>query len=173
MIQNRTTQQTNIQSKYENDDKVDRSFERLSKAFETSARRWELIVYPSLFGFILLAGYGFFLIYNLTRDIHYLAISVDSNMTVMASNFQAVTDNMNHLTANVRVIASNMGDISEKISTLEPMLTSIDSMDQTMDSMDRAINTITHTTHNMRNDMATFNQNVSRPMAFVNTFMPW
>ncbi|MCB1831621.1 MAG: hypothetical protein H6964_04590 [Chromatiaceae bacterium] len=152
---------------------MDRSFERLSEAFETSARRWELIVYPSLFGFILLAGYGFFLIYSLTRDIHYLAISVDSNMTVMASNFQAVSDNMNHLSANIRVIASNMGEINDKISTLEPMLTSIDSMDQTMDSLDRAINSITHTTYNMRNDMANINQNVSRPMSFLNTFMPW
>ncbi|MCB1869473.1 MAG: hypothetical protein KDI43_13385 [Gammaproteobacteria bacterium] len=161
------------QVKDSDDERVERSFERLSEAFETSARRWELIVYPSLFGFILLAGYGFFLIFNLTRDIHYLAISVDSNMTVMASNFQAVTDNMNHLTANVRVIANNMGDISDKISTLEPMLTSIDSMDQTMDSMDRAINSITQTTHNMRNDMANINKNVSRPMSFINTFMPW
>jgi len=53
------------------------------------------------------------------------------------------------------------------------MLTSIDSMDQTMDSMDRAINSITHTTYNMRNDMANINENVSRPMSFVNTFMPW
>lgn len=172
MTENTSTPQT-AQVKDINDDKADRSFERLSQAFETSARRWELIVYPSLFGFILLAGYGFFLIYNLTRDIHYLAISVDSNMTVMASNFQAVTDNMNHLTANVRVIANNMGDISNKISTLEPMLTSIDSMDQTMDSMDRAINSITQTTYNMRNDMATINKNVSRPMSFLNTFMPW
>lgn len=172
MIENRQSSQM-AQVKDSDDERVERSFERLSEAFETSARRWELIVYPSLFGFILLAGYGFFLIFNLTRDIHYLAISVDSNMTVMASNFQAVTDNMNHLTANVRVIANNMGDISDKISTLEPMLTSIDSMDQTMDSMDRAINSITQTTHNMRNDMANINKNVSRPMSFINTFMPW
>lgn len=172
MIDN-TTDRQRAQKKDPDDERVDRSFERLSEAFETSARRWELIVYPSLFGFILLAGYGFFLIYSLTRDIHYLAISVDSNMTVMASNFQAVSDNMNHLSANIRVIASNMGEINDKISTLEPMLTSIDSMDQTMDSLDRAINSITHTTYNMRNDMANINQNVSRPMSFLNTFMPW
>jgi len=153
--------------------KVDNSFDRLSEAFETSARRWELIVYPSLFGFILLAGYGFFLIYSLTRDVHYLAISVDSNMTVMSSNFQSVADNMNHLTANIRTMTINMEDINQKIGTLEPMLTNIDSMDRSMDSMDRAIQSITFATHNMRNDMATMNKNVSRPMSFMNTFMPW
>ena len=152
---------------------MDNSFDRLSEAFETSARRWELIVYPSLFGFILLAGYGFFLIYSLTRVIHYLAISVDSNMTVMASNFQSVSDDMSHLTANVRAMAANIEDINKNISTLEPMLTSIDSMDQTMDSMDRAIKSITYTTQNMRGDMANLNHNISRPISFMNTFMPW
>jgi len=155
------------------DKTVDNSFDRLSEAFETSARRWELIVYPSLFGFILLAGYGFFLIYSLTRDVHYLAISVDSNMTVMSSNFQSVADNMNSLTANIRTMTINMEDINQKVGTLEPMLTNIDSMDRSMDSMDRAIQSITFSTNNMRNDMASMNKNVSRPMSFMNTFMPW
>ena len=41
------------------------SMDRLSEAFESSARRWELIVYPSLFAFIILAAYGFFLVYSL------------------------------------------------------------------------------------------------------------
>ncbi len=70
------------------------SMDRLSEAFETSARRWELIVYPSLFAFIILAAYGFFLVYSLAKDVHYLAVSVDSNMTVLASNMQSVSDNM-------------------------------------------------------------------------------
>ena len=43
-------------------------YARLSEVFESSARRWELIVYPSLFAFIILAAYGFYLIYNLARD---------------------------------------------------------------------------------------------------------
>lgn len=151
----------------------DKSLDRLSQAFENSARRWELIVYPSLFGFILLAGYGFFLIYSLTKDVHYLAISVDSNMTVMASNFQSVSDNMNRLTANVRAMAANMKSIDDNVSTLEPMLTNMSSMDRSMDSMEQAIKAMTVSTHNMRNDMAIMNQSVSRPMSFMNSFMPW
>jgi len=158
----------------------DYSLDRLSEAFETSARRWELIVYPSLFAFILLAGYGFYLVYSLTRDVHYLAISVDSNMTVMASNFQSVADNMNHMTSNIRMINGTLTEISTKVSTLEPMLTnmtsmdkSMDSMDRAMDSMDRAIKAMTVTTHYMGGDMHSINRNVSRPMSFMNSFMPW
>ena len=153
--------------------RADYSLDRLSEAFETSARRWELIVYPSLFAFILLAGYGFYLIYSLARDVHYLAISVDSNMTVLSSNMQSVSDNMNQMTSHVRSMAVNMGEINQKVGTLEPMLTNMDSMDRSMDSMDRAIQAITVTTHNMRGDMSSINHNVSRPMSFMNTFMPW
>ena len=151
----------------------DYSLDRLAEAFETSARRWELIVYPSLFAFILLAGYGFYLVYSLTRDVHYLAISVDSNMTVMASNFQSVADNMNHMTTNIRMVSSTLSEISTKVSTLEPMLTNMSSMDKSMDSMDRAIKAMTVTTHYMGGDMHNINRNVSRPMSFMNSFMPW
>ena len=79
------------------------SNDRLAQVFESSARRWELIVYPSLFAFIILAAYGFYLIFNLAKDVHYLAISVDTNMTVLASNMQSVSDNMGQLSANVPV----------------------------------------------------------------------
>jgi len=161
------------QGKGEGREREEYAFNRLSEAFETSARRWELIVYPTLFAFIILAGYGFYLIYSLARDVHHLALTVDTNMTVMASNFQSVSSDMNRLTGNIQTMAVDLSDISQKVSTLEPMLTNMDSMDRSMDSMDRAIRSITLTTHNMRGDMATLNQNVSRPMSFMNTFMPW
>ncbi len=142
------------------------SMDRLSLAFESSARRWELIVYPSLFAFIILAAYGFYLIFSLAKDVHYLAISVDTNMTVLASNMQTMSDDMGQMTANVRTMAVNLESISRNVSTLEPMLTNIDSMDDSM----RAL---TNATYNMRDNMAIMNQNVSRPMSFMNSFMPW
>ena len=142
------------------------SMDRLSAAFETSARRWELIVYPTLFAFVVLAAYGFYLVFSLTRDVHYLALSVDSNMTVLASNMQAVSDNMAHLTANVRTMAVSVESINTKVGTLEPMLANIDSMDRAMRSM-------TFATHNIGQDMAVMNRQISRPMSFFNGFMPW
>jgi methyl-accepting chemotaxis protein len=146
------------------------AIDRLSQAFETSARRWELIVYPSLFAFIILAAYGFYLVFSLAKDVHYLAISVDSNMTVLASNMQSMSDNMGQLTANVRTMTVSVESMARDVSTLEPMLTHIEQMDQSMQAM-------TYVTHNMRNDMAVMNRNIgqgiTRPMSFFNTFMPW
>ncbi|MGB5456237.1 MAG: hypothetical protein WBO18_09740, partial [Gammaproteobacteria bacterium] len=47
---------------------ADMALSRLADTFDKSARRWEMVVYPSMFAFILLAGYGFYLIYHLTHD---------------------------------------------------------------------------------------------------------
>mgnify|MGYP001087431108 CR=1 FL=1 len=77
------------------------AMDRLSHAFETSAKRWELIVYPTLFAFIILAAYGFYLVFSLAKDVHYLAISVDSNMTVLASNMQSMSDNVSQMSSSV------------------------------------------------------------------------
>ncbi len=142
------------------------SMDRLSLAFETSARRWELIVYPSLFAFIILAAYGFYLVFSLAKDVHYLAISVDSNMTVIASNMQAVSDNVGQMSANVRTMSVSVESMARDVSTLEPMLANLDAMNQSMRN-------ITLTTYNMRGDMAGLNQNLGRPMSFMNSFMPW
>ena len=146
------------------------AIDRLSQTFETSARRWELIVYPSLFAFIILAAYGFYLVFSLAKDVHYLAISVDSNMTVLASNMQSMSDNMGQLTANVRTMAVSVESMARDVSTLEPMLASIETMDQSMKAM-------TYTTHSMSSDMSNMNRHIgtgiARPMSFFNTFMPW
>lgn len=148
-------------------------YARLSEVFESSARRWELIVYPSLFAFIILAAYGFYLIYNLARDVHYLAISVDTNMTTLAGNMQNVSENMSQLTANVRAMTVTMDSIDSKVATLEPMLANLDSMDGAIQSMTHATHTMGRATQNMQVDMSRMNYNIGRPMSFMNSFMPW
>jgi methyl-accepting chemotaxis protein len=142
------------------------AIDRLSQAFETSAKRWELIVYPSMFAFIILAAYGFYLVFSLAKDVHYLAISVDSNMTVLASNMQSMSDDMGQMAANIRTMAVGVDSMARDVTTLEPMLSSLESMDRTIQSMTVSMAV-------MRDDMSVLNRNVSRPMHFMNSFMPW
>ncbi|WP_462323230.1 hypothetical protein [Halochromatium sp.] len=142
------------------------AMDRLSQAFETSARRWELIVYPTLFAFIILAAYGFYLVFSLAKDVHYLAISVDSNMTVLASNMQSISDNMGQISSNVRTMTVGVDSMARDVSTLEPLLSSIEAMNRSMQSM-------TYTTATMRDDIGAMNRNIGRPMHFMNSFLPW
>jgi len=142
------------------------AFERLSHAFETSAKRWELIVYPSMFAFIILAAYGFYLVFSLAKDVHYMAISIDSNMTVLASNMQSMSDNVSQMSASVRTMATSVEAMATDVETLKPMLASMENLNQSLQVM-------THTTGVMSYDMGNLNRSISRPMGFMNSFMPW
>ena len=63
-----------IEDKIENS--IGESLDKLASGFTESARRWEMIVYPSLVAFIILAAYGFFLIYSLTSDVTRVAMKL-------------------------------------------------------------------------------------------------
>jgi len=122
-----------------------RSMETLSKAFTASARRWEMIVYPSLFAFILLAGYGFYLIYSLTQDAHHMAKNmqdISANMVIISQRMATVSDNTDKQAASMREMVVGMHNMNV-------------SMNQ------------------MRQDMSVMNYNVSRPMNKMNSIMPW
>jgi len=147
--------------------------DRLSEAFESSARRWELIIYPSMFAFVVLAAYGFFLIYRLAGDVHYLAISVDSHMSVLSNNMQNMSENMGQITTNIRTMTVSLDSIEQRVATLKPILASMESMDRSIQMMNLSTRDMTLTTRNMQYDMSRLNRNIGRPMSFMNTFMPW
>jgi len=124
------------------------SLDQLSKAFMESARRWEMIVYPSLFAFIVLAAYGFFLIYSLTTDISRVA----NDMNKIAITMERITTNMDTMSKNMVV-----------------MTQTIDSQSGSMKEMTYHIRGMNRSMNRMRYDMT----NVSRPMTFMNDFLPW
>ena len=136
-----------------------KSLESLSTAFSASARRWELIVYPSLAAFILLAAYGFFLIYSLTQDVSRVATSMEN----ITQNMNQVSVNMDHISKNM-VIMTQVVD-SQSIA-MGQMVASMQQMNHNMKLMNASMG-------RMGYDMAVMNQNVSRPMSFMNSFMPW
>lgn len=130
------------------DDCMGRSLDQLSKAFMASARRWEMIVYPALFAFIILASYGFFLIYSLTTDI------------------ARVADDMNKISSTMEKVAVNMDAVSKNMVI---MTQTVDNQSVSMKEMTYHIRGMNMSMNQMRYDMS----NVSRPMSFMNSFLPW
>ena len=129
-----------------------RSLNELATAFSASARRWETIVYPSLFAFILLAIYGFYLIYHLTKDVHRAA-----------ENIELITKNMQDITNGMNTVAKNMVLMTQ---TADAQAVSMKEMAVNMHYMNISMG-------QMRYDLSVMNNSVSRPMQFMNTFMPW
>jgi hypothetical protein len=89
----------------------DASLDKFARIFEASAKRWEVIVYPSLAAFIVLAGYGFYLIYSMTSDVHRVTEQMDpivNAMVMVSENMVRVTGNMSSMTANMNSITNEM-----------------------------------------------------------------
>ena len=139
--------------------------DKFAKTFEASARRWELVVYPSMLAFIILAAYGFFLIYNLSNDIGRLANSMDTvvnSMDHVAVNMTAVSGNVALMSGNLTHIATDTGDGTQ---SMRDMLVRLDKMNTTM-----AV--IAVPMYQIRNDMGRMSNNmqhVAGPMKLV----PW
>lgn len=134
------------------DDCMGRSLDQLSKAFMASARRWEMIVYPALFAFIILASYGFYLVYSLTKDVG------------------RVADDMHRITLSMESVALNMDRVSKNMVV---MTQTVDSQSASMHDMVYHMRGMNMSMNQMRYDMSIMNNSVSRPMSFMNSFMPW
>lgn len=213
--------------------------ERFVESFQRSSQRWEIVVYPALFAFTLLSGYGFFLIYNLTSDMSKMAHSMDDNMGEHMAN---MTESISNLAKQVRIMSvtiyeisekldplprmarhvarmdnamQSMGDstanmseklkvmppmlqsmvrmehsigeinqsihtmtfntglMSKKLESMPPMLKYIGNMERSMASMNQSVHMLTVNIDQMRLEMMSMNQSITRPMSFFNSYAPW
>lgn len=132
--------------------------ERLADTFENSAKRWELIVYPSLVAFIVLAVYGFYLIYTLSRDVHNLSLTI-TTLTI------SVDRNMNELTSTMRTMDHTMVKMSNNIGQMD---TNLHAMAQNIETMTYNTNSMAASTFYMQRNI----RDVARPMNIMSSFMP-
>ena len=72
----------------------DASLNKFARILEASARRWEVIIYPSMLAFIVLAACGFYLIYSMTSDVH----RVTGQMDPITKRMLNVSGPMNFMT---------------------------------------------------------------------------
>ena len=143
--------------------------DKFSRTFEASARRWELIVYPSMLAFIVLAAYGFFLIYTLTNDVNRLAGSMEAilvSMQDVSANMNAVSGNVANISGDLSSIASDVGSGSQDMNN---MLVK-------MDNINRSVGVMTVPMYQMRSDMGRMSNNIhdaTGPMQMVNGIFPF
>ncbi len=154
-------------------DKPTDPLERLANTFDSSARRWEMVVYPSLFAFVLLAGYGFFLIYRLTHDIAilsqsvtHMAVIVSDAMPRMTKDLGTMTGSIDNMTGNIDGMTTEIGSMSTQMNSLTPMSNNIQSMTHNIGNMNRSV-------YGMQRDMHGMNRTVSSgPFGMMNDMMP-
>lgn len=156
---------------------TDDGVERLLCVMERSARQWQVIVYPALMAFMVLAAFGFYLIYSLTSDIHKMARSLDPNM---GHHMARITDSMQKMTVTIDRMSDDMRALPPMLAHMEKLDGSVHNMVGSVHNivaetqhMNHSMRAISYTNDRMRYDMNRMTNNVSKPMSMFNTFMPW
>ncbi len=153
------------------------SIERLAIAFERSARRWEMVAYPAMVLFTLLAVFGFYKIYSVSENMRIMAERLQPQMGV---HMDKLTTSMESLTANVAQMSRNIDAMQHRVATMSAdtkemaeQMKVLSTMDQNIARMNQSVTAMTAHTDMMRWNMATMNRSIQRPMNFMNSFMPW
>ena len=148
---------------------MEAGMDKFARTFEASARRWELVVYPSLLAFIVLAAYGFFLIYTLTTDVGRLARSIETmvvSMDDVAHDLRSVSENVGQISSTMVLVANDVGAGTD---AMREMLVRIENVNKSMGTMTVPI-------YHMRDDMSRMNRNlheVAGPMKSMGGMFPF
>lgn len=155
-------------------DKPEDPLERLANTFDNSARRWEMVVYPSLFAFVLLAGYGFFLIYRLTHDISTLSQSVTRMAVIVSDAMPRMTKDLSKMTRSMDNMTGDIGGMTTEISSMSNQMDSLTPMSKNIQSMTHNMGSLNHSVYGMQRDMHGMNRTVSSgPFGMMNDMMPF
>lgn len=155
------------------DDASVNSLEKIYEVFAASAKRWESIVYPSLFAFIILAVYGFYLIFSLTSDVD----KVVGKMNIISDNMVRISENIGRMSGSVVTMSASVEEMTKSVVSMDGelslQLVEMQQLNKNFSDMNRSVHIMTVAVNQMRHDMSILNNNVSRPMNFMNSFMPW
>lgn len=161
--------------------------ERMLRQMERSSRRWEKFVFPAMIAFILLAGYGFFLVYAVTRDMSTIARAIDVDFR---SDVASIRDDIKTMNEQVKMMQNHIAEVSVKMEPLQdmgPLLAeiknldesvskiggSVESMDQSVVGMSDSMENLDDSMYYMGRDVGDMNDSFSSPTKMVRRFMPW
>ena len=132
--------------------------EYLEKA-TVAMRTIRLIVYAGMAGFLLLAVYGFLLIYRLTTDVHAMV----AQSQVMTQQMQAMTRSMANMNQNISTMSSDVGAMSVDLGEVNVTMSAM------LGDIRRMSNSVTLMQHSARN----LDQSMSPMMNGFNSMMPF
>jgi methyl-accepting chemotaxis protein len=150
------------------------------KSFDKSMSRWERMIYPMLVIVGILGLSGFYLIYNVTRDMHALTEQVDPNMELhleqMSSHMGQLSQNISTMTQQITVLVEKVDSMESHIATMDgnigSLTTDVGSMQQNLGIMTGNIAEMTHAMRAMTANTGNMSRDINqmgRPM----DFMPW
>ncbi len=156
---------------------LESELQEFEKKADATTRRLQILVYPAMIAFIILASFGFYLIYSLTSDVNRMADtiahmsgSIDRNMDSISSTMGHMSGKMDTLSDSTESMSTNVGTMSSNVGS---MTTNTVEMVNSISGLRAATYDMAASTNNMQRDMWSLNKNISTPLSFMNNFLPW
>jgi len=118
-----------------------------------------LVVYAGMVGFLFVAAYGFFLIYELTVDSHQMLAQM-VRMTEQMQSMARIMSNMHE----------TIGDMRDDV---RQMRVHVGDMDRTMSALTGNVNHIANTVALIQHSTRNIDASVVPATGMMNSFMPW
>ncbi len=138
-----------------------------AETLETFEARWRYAVFPAMIAFIILAAFGFYLIYGMLKRMEDLSANVNRMTEVIAVTLPAMQKNINMISDDVNkmsgTIQGSFPGIDKNVST----------MSKEMKTLSYSTNSMAATTQSMGSDLWEMNRNISKPLALMNKMIPW
>lgn len=138
----------------------------MSMAVTTISRalaRWERVILPMMLGFILLAAYGFYLIFNLVYDIGMISNNVAQMTMTVDKNMMAITEELKDMKREVANMSGSVNNMQKDMSQ----------MNQGFQRLNLHVGHIDYSAEKMSTDLWEMSRNISGPMSTMNNVMPW
>jgi methyl-accepting chemotaxis protein len=156
------------------------ALEKLCTSFQRSARRWEVIVYPSIVAFIAMMAGAFFFIYTITSDMRDLALQmqpqVGYNLIKVADSVSLLSKSLDQMSRDIELMRVKMETMSADVSSIAGQMAymkNLEVMNAQMAQMNATMYGMNAQADAMRWNMQSMNRSIGKPMSMFNSFMPW
>ena len=133
---------------------------KTTEALKSFEDRWKYAVFPAMIAFVLLASFGFYLIYGMLQRMESLAHDVHRMVGVLENTLPTMTEDVHAMN---KTISSSLPILEHKISD----------MSQEMKHMSHSTASLSTTTQNMGHNLWEVNKNISTPLSIMNAAVPW
>ncbi len=149
---------------------------------DVKGQRLQLIVYTALFAFIILAAYGYYLIFNLTHDVHSLSNdvrqmtrSVNQMSMSVNINMEIISKSITQMQRSTALIADTVAKTMPEMSDNTVKMTEVaQNVSDRIDGISTNIQTMSVGLVAMQRDMWSMNKTLSNPAESVfDSMMPW
>lgn len=155
--------------------------ENIEDALESFETRWKYAVFPAMIAFVVLAGFGFYLIYGMLQRMEELSVNIDQMAKVMTKSLPIMEVGVVGMSAQMQSIGNDlhgmradMSQLSNVVSdTMPAMEAKVGTMSDNIYDMRNATASMANTTHNMGQNLWNMNRNFSKPLSMMRKIMPW